>query len=95
MKKTRPSLPNRARECFELLEQLYRNPLPVVCSTPEDVHRILALRSADLLEALTEPPTLLRTGERRIDRAIVTAITAQGRAACMLRSATATPTRRR
>ncbi|WPH16139.1 hypothetical protein [Variovorax paradoxus] len=72
-----------AAECYELLEFLSRHQMPVVCSAPDDIHRILALRSASLVEALTEPSVLLRTGERRIERAIVTSITAQGRAACL------------
>lgn len=68
----------RVAEYYDLLEFLSRRHLPVVCSRAEDIHRILALRSASLLEALTEPPELLRTGERRIGRAIVTAITSEG-----------------
>jgi hypothetical protein len=80
---------SRASECYELLEFLSRRQMPVVCSEPDDIHKILALRSASLLQALTEPTVVLRTGERRIERAIVTAITAEGRAACMMRSATA------
>jgi hypothetical protein len=71
----------RLAEYYDLLEFLSRRQLPVVCSAAEDIHRILALRSASLLEALTEPPELLRTGERRIARAIVTAITSEGRTA--------------
>jgi hypothetical protein len=69
--------------------------MPVVCSEPDDIHKILALRSASLLQAMTEPTVVLRTGERRIARAIVTGITAEGRAACMLRNATALPAGRR
>jgi len=69
----------RAAEYYQLLERLSLRQLPVVCSAPEDIHRILALRSASLLEALTEPPELLRNGERRIARAVVTAITPEGR----------------
>jgi hypothetical protein len=84
-----------ASECYELLEFLSRRQMPVVCSEPDDIHKILALRSASLLQAMTEPTVVLRTGERRIARAIVTGITAEGRAACMLRSATALPAGRR
>jgi hypothetical protein len=81
-KKTVPPA-NRAVECYELLQLLSRRQMPVVCSAPEDIHLILALRSASLLKALTEPSVLSQTGERRIPRAIVTGLTAQGRAACM------------
>ncbi|MDH6595001.1 hypothetical protein M2165_004890 [Variovorax sp. TBS-050B] len=84
----------RANDCYELLESLSRRPLPVVCSAPDEIDKILALRSASLLQAQTEPPVVLRTGERRIERAIVTAITAEGRAACALRGA-AFPSSRR
>lgn len=69
----------RVAEYYQLLEILSRRQLPVVCSAPEDIHRVLALRSAALVEALAEPPELLRTGERRIARAVVTAITVEGR----------------
>jgi hypothetical protein len=71
----------RVAEYFQLLELLSRRPLPAVYSAPDDIHRILALRSAALLEAMTEPIELLRTGERRIARAVVTAITPEGRSA--------------
>jgi len=72
-----------ATECYELLEFLSRHTMPVVCSAPGDIHKILALRSASLVQALTEPTVVLRTGERSIERAIVTSITAEGRAACL------------
>lgn len=90
MRKKTTSRDLRVAEYYQLLELLSRRQLPVVCSAPEDIHRILALRSASLLEALTEPPELLRTGERRIARAVVTAITAEGRNA-LARSARAVP----
>jgi len=93
--KRSPSRRSHASECYELLEFLSRRQMPVVCSEPDDIHKILALRSASLLQAMTEPTVILRTGERRIARAIVTAITAEGRAACMTRSATALPGARR
>jgi hypothetical protein len=94
MKRSQPRA-GHASECYELLEFLCRRQMPVVCSEPGDIHKILALRSASLLQALTEPTVVLRTGERRIERAIVTAITAEGRAACTVRSATALPAGRR
>jgi hypothetical protein len=84
----------RANECYELLEHLSRRQLPVVCSEPDEIDKILALRSALLLHAQTEPTVVLRTGERRIERAIVTAITAEGRAACALHGAAFPPARR-
>lgn len=74
--------PGRANESYELLERLSQRQMPVVCSEPDEIDKILALRSASLVQALTEPTEVLRTGERRIARAIVTAITAEGRAAC-------------
>jgi len=68
-----------------------------VCSAPDDIHKILALRSASLVQALMEPTVVLRNGERRIERAIVTSITAEGRAACqsLSRNAAAFSTGRR
>ncbi|MEZ2299249.1 hypothetical protein [Variovorax sp. RCC_210] len=81
MRKKVTSKELRVAEYYDLLELLSRRHLPVVCSGAEDIHRILALRSASLVEALTEPPEMLRTGERRIGRAIVTAITPEGRTA--------------
>lgn len=90
-KKTTPR-DRRVAEYFQLLELLSRRPLPAVCSTPEDIHRILALRSASLVEALTEPPERLRSGERRIARAVVTAITAEGRNALARKARTAQAT---
>jgi hypothetical protein len=91
MKKKTPPRPgsDQATACYELLQLLSRRQMPVVCSVPEDIHKILALRSASLLEALTEPSVTSRTGERRIPRAIVTGLTAQGRAMCMGHGATA------
>ncbi|MEZ2298492.1 hypothetical protein [Variovorax sp. RCC_210] len=83
MKKKTVPRANRAVECYELLQLLSRRQMPVVCSAPEDIHLILALRSASLLVALTDPSVVSQTGERRIPRAIVTGLTAQGRAACM------------
>ncbi|KQW54334.1 hypothetical protein [Variovorax sp. Root411] len=82
MKRNLPR-PGPAAECYELLHLLSRRPMPVVYSAPEDIHKILALRSASLLEALTDPSVTLRSGERRIPRAIVTGLTAEGRAVCM------------
>ena len=91
MKRPQRRLDHAAR-CYELLEFLSRHQMPVVCSAPDDIHGILALRSAALVEALTEPAVLLRTGARKIERAVVTSITAQGRAACLaLARRTATP----
>ncbi|MBO9515884.1 MAG: hypothetical protein J7549_17350 [Variovorax sp.] len=94
MKKS-PSRTGRAAACYELLDVLSRRKLPVVCCVPEDIHKILALRSAALLEAQTDPAIVLRNGERRIERAVVTGITAEGRAACMAYNATAVPAWRR
>jgi len=63
----------------------------MVCETPEDIHKILALRSASLLEAEADPIVLLQSGERRIERIVVTGITAVGRAACLAYNAMAVP----
>ena len=71
----------REAQYLDLLLALSRQPLPVVCTAPEDIDRILALRSAALVEASTDPPVLLRTGERFIPRAVVLGITPAGRAA--------------
>lgn len=79
MRKKTTSRDLRVAEYVQLLEALHRQPMPVVCTTPGDVHRILALRSASLVEALMDPPEHLRSGELRIARAVVTAITAEGR----------------
>ncbi|MGJ7543351.1 hypothetical protein [Variovorax sp. LT1R16] len=87
-KKTTPR-DRRVADYFQLLELLSQRPLPVVCSIQEDIHRILALRSASLVEALTEPPEQLRSGERRIARAVVTAITPEGRNALARNARTA------
>ncbi|MGJ7497180.1 hypothetical protein ACSFA8_19130 [Variovorax sp. RT4R15] len=78
-KKTTPrSL--RMAEYYQLLEFLAGRPLPVVCVGEEVVERVLALRSALLVEAQVEAqPVLLRAGERRMGRAVVTAITTEGR----------------
>lgn len=64
---------------YQLLELLSWRQLPVVCTVAEDIDRVLALRSALLVEARIEAPKLLRTGERRIGLAVVTAITMEGR----------------
>ncbi|WP_418119699.1 hypothetical protein [Variovorax sp. 350MFTsu5.1] len=80
----------RAANYLNLLEALSRLQLPAVCSKREEIDCILALRSASLLEALTEPPVVLRTGERFIPRAIVTSITPEGRMA-LLRGRRAMP----
>ena len=77
-KKTTPK-DLRVAEYFLLLESLSRQRLPAVCSQPEEVERILALRSAFLVEAQTDPPLQQRSGEWRIASAVVTAITAEGR----------------
>lgn len=79
MRKNIPPQEVRTAEHYQLLELLSHLQLPVVCSMPEDVHRVLALRSAALVEAEMEPTELLRTGERRIASARVTAITPDGR----------------
>ena len=71
----------REAQYLDLLLALSRQPLPVVCTAPEDIDRILALRSAALVEAATDPPVLLRTGERLIPRAVVLGITPAGRTA--------------
>ncbi|MFV0675712.1 hypothetical protein ACLIWX_21620 [Variovorax sp. tm] len=73
----------RAANYLNLLEALSTQTLPAVCSKPEDIDCILALRSASLLEAQTEPPVILRTGERFIPRAVVTGITPEGRMALL------------
>ena len=70
---------HREAQYLDLLLALSRQPLPVVCTAPEDIDRILALRSAALVEASTDPPVLLRTGERFIPRAVVLGITPAGR----------------
>lgn len=92
MRKKIPPRELRAAEYFELLEILSHRQLPVVCSAPEDVQRVLALRSAALVEAQTEPTELLRTGERRIANAVVTAITTEGRNALARKARTAQAT---
>ena len=85
----------RAAQCYELLQALSRHALPVVCSDAEVVHQILALHSASLLRALAEPATVLRNGERRTGRAIVMAITPEGRAVCLACAAQQAVPRRR
>ena len=81
MRKKRTPRDRRVADYFHLLETLSRRPLPAECSAPEDVHRVLALRSALLIEARTEPLSYSPTGAPRIARAVVTAITAEGRKA--------------
>lgn len=71
----------RAANSLQLLELLSHRQFPVVCVAPEDIERVLALRSASLVEAHTTPAEQLRTGERRIAQAVVTAITPEGRSA--------------
>ncbi|WP_295987414.1 hypothetical protein [uncultured Variovorax sp.] len=84
MRRKKPTVRQlRAANYLNLLEALSRLQLPAVCSEREDIDCILALRSASLVEALTEPPVVLRTGERFIPRAIVTGITPEGRLALM------------
>lgn len=72
--------------CYELLQRLSRRRLPAVVSTQEDIHLVLALRSAGLIEAETSMPVILRNGERWIERAQVIAITAEGRATLLPRN---------
>ncbi|RZL92683.1 MAG: hypothetical protein EOP82_09495 [Variovorax sp.] len=86
MKRPQP-LPERATACYDLLRVLALCPLPIVCCRPDEIDRILALRSAALLEAVVDSVILQRSGERTIGRAVVTRITAEGRAACTLRDA--------
>ena len=81
MRKKRTRRDRRLADCFQLLEMLSRRSLPAEYLAPEDVHRILALRSAMLIEALTASLTYSRTREPRIARAVVTAVTADGRKA--------------
>jgi len=83
MKKKTVPRSHQAAECYALLQVLSCRQMPVVCSAPEDIDKILALRSASLLEAMTEPSVVSRTGERHIPRAIVTGLTAEGRAVCL------------
>lgn len=71
----------RIAKYLETLESLSREQLPIVCAVREDIERILALRSAQLLEAMFDSPVHLRTGEQYIPRAIVTGITPEGRTA--------------
>jgi hypothetical protein len=82
----------RVAEYFKFLELLSERQMPVVCFAPEDIHRVLALRSAALVEAQMEPTELLRTGERRIANAVVTAITVEGRNSLARNARTAHPT---
>lgn len=93
--KKQQSQTGRAAACYDLLELLSHRQLPVVCEIPEDIHKILALRSASLLEADSDPIVVLRSGERKIARIVVTRITAEGRAACLAYSAMAVPAWRR
>ncbi|SCK21090.1 hypothetical protein VAR608DRAFT_1585 [Variovorax sp. HW608] len=93
--KKHPTQTGRAAACYELLDLLSHRQLPVVCETQEDIHKILALRSASLLEAEADPIVLLQSGERRIERIVVTGITAEGRAACLAYNAMAVPAWRR
>lgn len=62
-----------ASACYELLQILSRRSFPAVVFKPEDIHQVLALRSAVLIEAETAMPVFWN-GERRIERAEVTAI---------------------
>ena len=93
--KKHPTQTGRAAACYELLDLLSHRKLPVVCEIPDDIHKILALRSASLLEADADPTILLRSGERRIERVVVTGITAEGRAACLAYNAMSVPAWRR
>ena len=78
MKKS-PARMSQASACYKLLEALARLPLPAVISAGEDIHKVLALRSAGLIEAETSMP-ICQSGERKIESAQVTAITSEGRA---------------
>lgn len=71
----------RVAPYYRLLDQLSRRQLPCEFTAAEDVDHVLALRSAMLIEAEMESAELLRTGGYRIGRALVTAITADGRRA--------------
>ena len=93
--KKNPTQSGRAAACYALLELLSHRKMPVVCEMPDEIHMILALRSASLLDADADPAVLLRTGERRIERVVVTGITSQGRAACLTHNAMAVPAWRR
>lgn len=79
VKKSPPRM-STASTCYEFLHVLAGGPLPAAVLKAEDVHKVLALRSAGLIEAETASPTYER-GERKIESAQVTAITSAGRAA--------------
>jgi hypothetical protein len=85
--KSRLPFTDRADACYALLQSLARGGMPAIRSEPDDIHMILALRSAALLDADVEPVAIARNGQRSISRATVTRITAKGRALCMLRDA--------
>lgn len=71
---------SQASACYELLQVLSSRSFPAVVSKPEDIHKVLALRSAGLIEAETSMPVSVGNGVRRIEKAEVTAITPAGRA---------------
>jgi hypothetical protein len=71
---------SNASECYELLRAISHRQMPVVFTAAADIHKILALRSARLIEAETSMPVYRRNGELRIERAEVTAVTPAGRA---------------
>ncbi|RYZ13063.1 MAG: hypothetical protein EOO24_01265 [Comamonadaceae bacterium] len=73
-----------AEACYQLLLKLEQAQLPLVV---RDVEEVLALCSAQLIRADTTP-TVLPSGERRVEFATVTAITPEGRAVCTARSRT-------
>ena len=91
--KTRLPQTNRADACYTLLQALARGPMQADFADADDIHKILALRSAGLLEAVVEPVAIARNGQRSIGRALVTRITPQGRSMCMVHDAVAPPAR--
>lgn len=91
MKKS-PSKIFQASACYGLLRILSRGTLPKVLSDPDDIHKILALRSAGLVEAETSRPAYLDNGERRIESAEVTGITAYRQQRRSNRAPSAMPT---
>lgn len=78
VRKVSPSQ-RRIQEHRDFLEMLTEREVPWECTSPSAIEMLVSLAGASLVIAQFDQPIYARTGASHIPRAIVTAITAEGR----------------